>query len=107
MNNKNLIQAGLILTGGFILFALIKPKAASSTKSFDSKDSNDLVPAPTKENAEIVLMAYSDALKNNEPPTRLTELNKECMKDFGLRCYVDKEGKVIVCDVKGSTVLTK
>lgn len=109
MNNKNLIQAGLILTGGFILFALTKPKAASSSssKSFDSKDSNELVPAPTKENAEIVLMAYSDALKNNEPPTRLTELNKECMKDFGLRCYVDKEGKVIVCDVKGSTVLSK
>lgn len=105
MNNKNLIKAALIFGGGFLLFALTKPKGTSSEKkSFDAKD---LVPSPTTENAEIVLIAYTDALKNNEPPSRLTELNKECMKDFGLRCYVDKEGKVVVCDVKGTTILTK
>jgi hypothetical protein len=104
MNNKNLIKAALIFGGGFLLFALTKPKNNTEKKSFDSKD---LVPAPTKENAEIVLLAYTDALKNNEPPARMTELNKECMKDFGLRCYTDKEGKVVVCDVKGETILTK
>ena len=59
------------------------------------------------ENAEIVAMAYSEALKNAEPPTRLTELNQEMMKDFGMRCYVDKQGQVVVCDKKGNTVLTK
>ncbi len=106
MNNKNLIKAAVIFGGGFLLFALTKNKLSSSEKkSFDS--SKDLLPAPTKENAEIVLVAYTEALKANEPPTRLTELNKECMKDFGLRCYVDKEGKVVVCDVKGNPVLTK
>ena len=67
---------------------------------------NQAAPAPTMENAEIVYSAYSNALKNGEPPAKLTELNKECMSEFGLRCYVE-DGKVVVCDVKGDTVLTK
>ena len=80
----------------------IKPckKSADGDKS--------LAPAPTPENAEIVLIAYTDALKNGEPASRLTELNKECMKEFGLRCYIDqKSGKTVVCDVKGETILSK
>jgi hypothetical protein len=53
------------------------------------------------------MMAYTDALKNGEPSARLTELNKECMKEFGMRCYIDKSGQAVVCDVKGETILTK
>ena len=105
MDNKNLVKAAFMLGGGFILFALLKPKSQSTEsekKSFDS-----LVPSPTKENAEIVMIAYTDALKNGEPSARLTELNKECMKEFGMRCYVEKSGQTVVCDVKGETILTK
>lgn len=110
MDNKQLIKGALIFGGGFLIFALLRrPKdktASSSVKSADGEKS--LVPAPTPENAEIVLIAYTDALKNGEPAARLTELNKECMKDFGLRCYIDqKTGKTVVCDVKGETILSK
>lgn len=112
MDNKQLIKGALIFGGGFLLFALLRPKDKSSDKSSSPiknlEGDNALVPAPSAENAEIVLIAYTDALKNGEPASRLTELNKECMKDFGLRCYIDqKTGKTVVCDVKGDTVLSR
>lgn len=108
MDNKNLVKAALMFGGGFLLFALLKPKTQASAGTTTEKKSFDsLVPAPTQENAEIVLIAYTDALKNGEPAARLTELNKECMKEFGMRCYLDKSGKAVVCDVKGETILTK
>jgi hypothetical protein len=54
------------------------------------------------------MIAYTDALKAGEPSARLTELNKECMQEFGMRCYIDsKSGKAVVCDVKGDTILSK
>jgi hypothetical protein len=30
--------------------------------------------------------------------------NKELMKEFGMRCYVEKSGEVIACDVKGNPI---
>lgn len=112
MNNENLIKASVIFGGGFLLFLLLRPKWNESAKT-DKKsfDDNKSAPQPLSskdyENAEIVARAYADALKAGEPPSKLTELNTECMKEFGFRCYVDKGGQLIVCDVKGNTVLTK
>jgi len=110
MNNENLIKASIIFGGGFLLFILLKPKLgsmvsapASEKKSFDSAP----VTAKDLENADIVAKAYTDAMKAGEPPAKLTELNTECMKEFGMRCYTDKSGKLIVCDVKGKIILTK
>jgi hypothetical protein len=112
MTNENLIKTALIFGGGFALFMALKPKqnaqlasgmpTAPNQKSFDSS-----APAPTKENAEIVANAYAEAMKSGEPPARLTELNKECMAEFGMRCYMDKSGQLIVCDVSGNTIMTK
>jgi hypothetical protein len=85
----------------------LKPKVSLETSGEKKAMDNNLVPAPTTENAEIVMIAYTDALKNGEPSARLTELNKECMKEFGMRCYIDKSGQAVVCDVKGETILTK
>jgi hypothetical protein len=110
MDNKQLIKGALIFGGGFLIFALLrkKDKTASSSAKKSAEGDKSLAPAPTPENAEIVLIAYTDALKNGEPASRLTELNKECMKEFGLRCYIDqKTGKTVVCDVKGETILSK
>ena len=110
MNNENLIKASLIFGGGFLLFLLVKPKlgaaAAAPTKAFDSK-SPVAVSAKDLENAEIVANAYSQALNAGENPSRLTELNKECMKEFGMRAYLDKGNQLVVSDTKGNTVLTK
>jgi hypothetical protein len=111
MDNKQLIKGALIFGGGFLIFALLrrpKDKTASTSVKKSAEGDKSLAPAPTPENAEIVLIAYTDALKNGEPASRLTELNKECMKEFGLRCYIDqKTGKTVVCDVKGETILSK
>ncbi len=110
MNNENLIKASIIFGGGFLLFILLKPKLgsmvapAAEKKSFDSAAA---VTAKDLENADIVAKAYADAMKAGEPPAKLTELNTECMKEFGMRCYTDKSGKLIVCDVKGKIILTK
>jgi hypothetical protein len=115
---ENLIKAGLMLLGGGLLYYAFRPSAnggtakntatntaaASTTTGFDSESSSKV--EPTMENAEIVAEAYSNAVLNGEPPSKLTELNQECMKEFGMRCYV-KDNRLIVCDVSGNTVLTK
>lgn len=106
MKKENIIKAVLIFGGGYLVYALAKTMkgqnvSAGKTKSFDSKDSS---PVPTAENAKIVLTAYTEALNAGESPSRLTELNKECMKEFGMRCYVDNENKIIVCDAKGEPI---
>lgn len=111
MSNENLIKASIIFGGGFLLFLLLKPKLgmATTAASTSDKKSFDNAPVTAKdlENADIVVKAYTDAVKAGEPPAKLTELNTECMKEFGMRCYTDKSGKLIVCDVKGKTILTK
>jgi hypothetical protein len=114
--NKNLVKWVVIFGGGFLSFMLLKPKkkdlelaqqassAESVTESFDSKDSEV---KPSKENAELVASAYTMALQNNEPQSALTELNKECMKEYGLSCYMDNSNKVIVSDSSGNVILKK
>jgi hypothetical protein len=110
--NKNLVKWILIFGGGFLGFTLLKPKKqellkaneASVDKSFDS---NESAVKPTKENAEIVATAYSAAMQANEPSSKLNELNKECMKEYGMRCYMDKNNKLIVCDVSGNVIISK
>lgn len=110
MNKENVLKAVLMLGGGLLLFMLVKPKAmkskdeASEKKSFDSKEN---YPTPDPANANIVAEAYSAALKAGESSQKLNELNKECMKDYGMRCYVNKEGSLVVCDVSGKIIQTK
>lgn len=106
-SNHNLYKASLMLAIGGLLFWVIMPKkdkaaTGTSKKSFDSS-----TPTPSIENADIVLNAYSSALQANEPSSRLTELNKELMKEFGMRCYMDKDNKFVVCDSSGTIIVTK
>lgn len=110
MKKENLIKAALIFGGGYLVFALAKSMkksnatGTSNKKSFDNSATKESAPVPTPENARIVLTAYTDALNAGEAPSRLTELNKECMKEFGMRCYVDENNQVVVCDVKGEPI---
>jgi len=108
---ENLVKAGIVIGGGILLYMALKP-------SKDITSSNSAAPptppknatgevTPKPENAEIVADAYTQALQAAETPSKLTELNQELMKEFGMRCYVDKEGKLVVCDVSGTTILTK
>ena len=115
MTKENFIKALIIFGGGFGLFWLIK-KSKKSDKVTPSLVTDATTPSlnaagketvPSLENAEIVAKAYFGAMQAGEPASQLSELNKECMKDFGMRCYMDKDGKLIVCDVTGNIVLTK
>ena len=109
---ENWIKFVLIFGGGLGLFAIMKKinenRAASASSSASSSSKNaDGTPPPDSKNAEIVASAYAEALKAGETPQRLTELNKELTKEFGMRCYVSEDNKLIVCDAKGNTILTK
>lgn len=111
MKKEGIIKFSLIFGGGLLTFLLLKKFSGGSVsnltttkKDFTSK------PAPSSydiENAEIVAKAYTDAMANQEPASRLTELNKELAKEFGMRCYIDKSGSVVVCDTSGATILKK
>ena len=115
MTKENIVKALIIFGGGIGLFWLIKKSkkddatkpslvtpttTTTESKSFDAEK-------PSLENAEIVATAYFSAMQAGEPASQLSELNKECMKDFGMRCYMDKDNKLIVCDVKGDIILSK
>ena len=113
--NKNLVKWLIIFGGGLLGFSLFKPKKKdlelankptpkSDVESFDDNESNV---KPTKENAEIVARAYTAAIQANEPQSALTELNKECMKDYGMRCYIGKDNKLVVCDASGNIIISK
>jgi len=114
--NKNLVKWVVIFGGGLLGFMLLKPKkkdlelaqqVSSTDSATESFDSNDSKVKPSKENAEIVYKAYSSAIQAGEPSSALEELNKECMKDYSMRCYMDKDGKYIVCDASGEVIITK
>jgi hypothetical protein len=113
--NKNFVKWVIIFGGGLLGFSLFKPKKKDldsanqpeSTTNSASFDDNDTNVKANKENAEIVAKAYSAAVQAGEPSSALTELNKECMKDYGMRCHIDNNNKLIVRDKSGKTILTK
>lgn len=127
MNKKTLLEAFLMIGGGFIVFSIFKPKKPKNSfvskeepktlfSSIKEKISEDKEEKPEQieekkpiniQDAEIVIKAYTAAVKNNESPETLTELNKELMKDFGMRCYINEKNKVVVTDSKGEAILTK
>lgn len=107
MKNETLIKLALIFGGGFGLFMLLKPKIGDklpTSKPIETKSFDSGTPTPKKEDVKIVTQAYKEAVKSGESASRLTELNKELMKEFGMRCYVEKSGEVIACDVKGNAI---
>lgn len=107
-SNYNLYKASLMLAIGGLLFWVIMPKKDKGTTAGTTpKSSFDSTPTPSIENADIVANAYSSALSANEPASRLTELNKELMKEFGMRCYMNEANKLVVVDSAGTIIVTK
>ena len=109
---ENLIKGGIIFGGAFLIFTLFKPKKEaiiknSSTGGTKTGSDGSVVKPIDMNNAKIVADAYASALKAGETAQNLTELNKELMKEFGMRCYVSSSNQLIVCDSKGNTIMTK
>ena len=114
MNKESAYKLLLMLGGGFLAFMLLKPKdtavkSGTSTGNTPSTKSANGSPKPVTEedieNAEIVRTAYIMALEAGEPQENLSKLNAETMKEFGLRCYADKEGTLVVCNVNGTEII--
>jgi len=108
---ENFIKGVIIFGGAFLIFSLWKPKKDailknSSTGTKTGSDGSVSKPIDMN-NAKIVSDAYAAALKAGETAQNLTELNKELMKEFGMRCYVSSSNQLVVCDSKGNTIMTK
>ncbi len=74
--------------------ALPKMKASDATKNARAKD------------AYIALTAYIKAYNSKEPQSSLDELNRELMKDMGLKVYRKATtGKFIVTDSSGKEIM--
>jgi hypothetical protein len=111
MENVSIYKTAIIFGVGFGIFWLLKPKdatatvqsaSATPTTSFDATDKP--ITLKQKEDANIVLHAYQSAVLAGEPPMILSELNRECMKDYGLKCYQKKDGSFTVTDASGREI---
>jgi len=99
--------------GGFLLFSFLKPKGslksimqnnANATKSsFNGKKE---ITKNDKEMAKIVIVAYQQAVINGEDSITLSELNAECMREYGMKCSQKKDGTFVVSDKYGREILS-
>lgn len=113
MENTTIYKAAIMFGGGFLLFWLLKPKNNGSSlsgstgeklASFDSSDAP--ITAKQRKDAEVVMSAFQSAMIAGEPPMVLSELNRECMKDYGLKCQQKKDGSLCVYDTYSREVLS-
>jgi len=110
--NTNLKKALLIFGGGILLFwAFKKIKPIGVKKSTSKKDSDTSVSAngeateEQKKNIPIVMKAYMEARKAGESKQFLADMNREFIKEYGLKVMSDKTtGKSFVADVNGNKV---
>lgn len=112
MDNTSFYKASIMLGGGFLLFWLFRPKGAttalkqSGASASAAFDASKPISSKEKENASIVMDAYQTALSAGEPPMILSELNRECMKDYGMKCYQKKDGSFCVTNEAGREILS-
>lgn len=115
LDTKTLYKAILIFGGGYLVFWMLKPKSSTMSQLSNSVSSPEKTEASFDGNSDEITMkerldasevmnAYKMALTNNEPPTILSELNRECMKDYGMKCYQKKDGSLCVVDTKGREI---
>lgn len=102
----------VIAGGGFAMFWLFRhlkgDNIIAEPKAGFAGSNIDMTPPTEKQllDAEIVTDAYIAALEAGEPAEKLTELNGELIKEFGMRCYL-KDAHLVVCDVMGKQIMVK
>jgi hypothetical protein len=109
--NTNIKKLLLIFGGGFLTFwafKKIKPidvKKKSSSKK-DTSVSADGNSDEKKKNAVVCMKAYLEAKKAGESKDFLDEMNREFIKEYGLKVMPNKtNGKLFVSDNDGNKVL--
>jgi len=118
------MKALFILTSGFLLFWIFKPKFKkpdTDNINFSSDEESpkdrkkvseptmsqkDAKKNPKAANAFGALKAYISAYNAGEPQSVLDELNREISKEFEVKIYRRKsDGKLVVCDLSGKEIL--
>lgn len=71
----------------------------------DKPEKKTSQPPVTKENIDIALAAYQDAVQAGEPQSKLNEINDQLAKDFGLRVKQrPSDGRFVVSNLAGKQV---
>ncbi len=110
--NTNLKKAILIFGGGLILywaFKKIKPidvkKASSKSDNDTNLGANGELTEEQKKNIPTIMRAYMEAKKAGESKQFLADMNREFIKEYGLKVMTDKTtNKSFVADVNGNKV---
>jgi hypothetical protein len=109
--NTNIKKGLLIFGGGLFLFWAFKkifPIGVSSKKSTE-KDTNVSASGEQsgeqKENINLVMKAYLEAKRAGESKQFLADMNREFIKEYGLKVMTDKgNGKLFVANASGNKV---
>ena len=110
--NTNVKKLILIFGGGIVLlwaFKKIKPiggTTKSTSKSNDTSKNATGDDGEKKKNAVVILKAFAEAKKAGESKEFLLEMNREFMKEYGLKVLPNKStGKPFVADADGNKIL--
>jgi malate/lactate dehydrogenase len=109
--NTNVKKLLLIFGGGFLLFwafKKIKPidVKKKNTSKKDTNASADGNSDDKMKNAQVCLKAYIEAKKAGESKDFLADMNREFIKEYGLKVMPNKSnGKLFVSDSEGNKVL--
>ena len=109
--NTNIKKAILVFGGGLLLFwafKKIKPIDVTSSKT-STKDTSvsatGEITEEQKKNIPMVMKAYLEAKKAGESKQFLAEMNREFIKEYGLKVMSDKgSGRLFVADSSGNKV---
>jgi hypothetical protein len=101
MNINPKLRDGLIIVGiAVVILFFVIPKGKGIKKIAKNGDKAD-----NTGNARIVLDAYLNAMEAGEGAQALGELNKEFVKEYGLKVYKNKEGFYVARTLDGQDVL--
>ena len=109
--NTNVKKALLIFGGGIFLFWAFKKIFPVDVKTTKTNEKDKSVSASgedsgeQKENINLVMKAYLEAKKAGESKQFLADMNREFIKEYGLKVMTDKgNGKLFVADANGNKV---
>lgn len=102
--NKELKEVAVLVGLTVGLMVLLMPKGKPKTLSAPSVANDTKV--NLKQNAEIALKAYTAAFDAKEPPSKLAELNRYFIANYGIRVYyLSAEQKFVAKTLDGKNIL--
>lgn len=96
------LRDGLIVGGiAIVLLFILVPRK----KGIKKLPTNGDTKADNVQNARVVLDAFMNAMEAGENASALNELNKEFVKEYGLKVFKNKSGNFVARTLDGKDVL--